>query len=87
MPTGIACIPDMFQCTMPDLLDGIDNILVYIDDVLILQKEKESEEDTSEISKRYYKNWRRKVPKLISITVSSCIRNLNTWNTNQLEMT
>ena len=42
---GIACAPDIFQSIMTELLGDLDNVLIYIDDILIIQREGESEED------------------------------------------
>ena len=42
---GIACAPDIFQSIMMDLLGDLDYVLVYIDDILIIQREGESEQD------------------------------------------
>ena len=45
LPIGIACAPDIFQSIMMDLLGDLDFVLVYIDDILIVQKVGESEAD------------------------------------------
>ena len=45
LPMGIACAPDIFQSIMMDLLGDLDFVLVYIDDILIVQKVRESEAD------------------------------------------
>lgn len=45
LPMGVACAPDIFQSIMMDLLGDLDYVLVYIDDILIIQREGESEED------------------------------------------
>ena len=42
---GLASAPDIFQSIMMDLLGDLDYVLVYIDDILILQREGETEED------------------------------------------
>ena len=42
---GIASAPDIFQSIMMDLLGDLDYVLCYIDDVLILQREGESEDN------------------------------------------
>ena len=42
---GIACAPDIFQSIMMDLLGDLDYVLVYIDDILIIQREGETEQD------------------------------------------
>ena len=42
---GIACAPDIFQSIMMELLGDLDYVLVYIDDILIVQREGESTED------------------------------------------
>ena len=42
---GIACAPDIFQSIMMDLLGDLDYILVYIDDILIIQRAGETEQD------------------------------------------
>ena len=42
---GIACAPDIFQSIMMDLLGDLEFCLVYIDDILIVQKIGESEAD------------------------------------------
>ena len=34
---GIACAPDIFQSIMMDLVGDLDYVLVYIDDILIIQ--------------------------------------------------
>ena len=44
MPMGVACAPDMFQSLMMDLLGHLPYVLVYIDDVLCLRRQGESEE-------------------------------------------
>jgi hypothetical protein len=45
LPMGVACAPDIFQSIMMELLDDLDYVLVYIDDILIIQRESESEAD------------------------------------------
>ena len=42
---GIACAPDMFQSIMTELLGDLSYVLVYIDDILILQRDNETEAD------------------------------------------
>ena len=42
---GIACAPDVFQSIMMDLLGNLDYVLVYIDDILLLQRHGKTEED------------------------------------------
>ena len=42
---GIACAPDIFQSIMMDLLGDLDYVLVYIDDILLLQRHGKTEED------------------------------------------
>ena len=42
---GIACAPDIFQSIMMEMLGDLEHVLVYIDDILIVQKVGESEED------------------------------------------
>ena len=42
---GVACAPDIFQSIMMDMLGDLDYVLVYIDDILIIQREGESEAD------------------------------------------
>ena len=39
---GVACAPDIFQSIMMDLLGDLDFVLVYIDDILITQREGET---------------------------------------------
>ena len=43
MPMGITCAPDMIQSIMMELLGDFVYVLVYIDDVLILQCDDKSE--------------------------------------------
>ena len=45
LPMGVACAPDIFQSIMMDLLGDLDYVLVYIDDILIIQRVGESEDD------------------------------------------
>ena len=45
LPMGIACAPDIFQSIMMDLLGDLDYVLIYIDDISIVQKVGESEAD------------------------------------------
>ena len=45
LPMGVACAPDIFQSIMMDMLGDLDYVLVYIDDILIIQSEGESETD------------------------------------------
>ena len=42
---GVASAPDTFQGVMMKLLGHLEYVLVYIDDVLIIQKEGESVDD------------------------------------------
>jgi hypothetical protein len=44
MPMGVACAPSMFQSIMTETLRGLD-VLVYIDDILVIQRVNESTED------------------------------------------
>ena len=41
---GVACAPSMFQSIMTETLRGLD-VLVYIDDILVIQRVNESTED------------------------------------------
>ena len=45
MPMGVACAPDMFQSIMMEILGDLEHVLVYIDNILIVQREGETEED------------------------------------------
>ena len=40
---GVACAPDILQSIMMDLLGDLDFVLVYIDDILIIQREGETD--------------------------------------------
>ena len=42
---GVACAPVLFQETMNRLLGDLDYVSVYIDDILILLKEDEPDEE------------------------------------------
>ena len=42
---GVACVPDIFQSIMMDLLGNLPFVLVYVDDILIIQSVGETEED------------------------------------------
>ena len=42
---GIACALDIFQSIMMDLLDDLDYVLVYTDDILLLQHHGKTEEE------------------------------------------
>ena len=42
---GLASAPDIFQSIMTGLFHDLDYILVYLDDILIIQKEGEIEDD------------------------------------------
>ena len=42
---GIASAPDIFHSIMMDLLGDLDYVLVYIDDILSLQRHGETEDD------------------------------------------
>ena len=42
---GITCTPDIFQSIMMNLLGVLDYVLVYIDDILLLQRYGETKED------------------------------------------
>jgi hypothetical protein len=42
---GIACAPDIVQSIMMEILGDLDYVLVYIDDILIIQRENETEQD------------------------------------------
>ena len=44
LPMGVSCAPGLFQAVMCEVLQGLD-VLIYIDDVLIIQRENESEDD------------------------------------------
>ena len=41
---GLASAPDIFQSIMTGLFHDLDYVLVYLDDILIIQKEGESED-------------------------------------------
>ena len=45
LPMGVACAPDIFKSIMMDLLGDLDYVLVYIDDILIIQRVGKSEAD------------------------------------------
>ena len=42
---GVACVPDIFQESINWLLGNLDYVSVYIDDILILQKKDEPDEE------------------------------------------
>jgi hypothetical protein len=42
---GIACAPDIFQSIMMEILGDLDYVLVYIDNISIIQRENETEQD------------------------------------------
>ena len=44
LPTGISSAPDIFQEVTSRLLENLDYVTVYIDDILTIQKEEESDE-------------------------------------------
>ena len=44
MPMGVSCAPSMFQSIMTETLRGLD-VLIYIDDILIIQRESQSTSD------------------------------------------
>ena len=45
LPMGLASAPDIFQNIMTNLFHDLDYVLVYLDDILVIQREGESEED------------------------------------------
>ena len=42
---GVACAPDIFQSIMMEILGNLDFLLIYINDILIIQREGETEDD------------------------------------------
>ena len=42
---GLASAPNIFQNSMTNLFHDLDHVLVYLDDILVIQREGESEED------------------------------------------
>lgn len=42
---GVVCAPNIFQSIMMDLLGDFDSVLVYIDNILIIQQEGETVAD------------------------------------------
>jgi putative transposase len=45
LPMGLASAPDIFQSVMTEMFCNLDYVLVYIDDILILQQEDKTEND------------------------------------------
>lgn len=45
LPMGLACSPDIFQSIMNELLGDLVYVLVYIDDILILNNQNENADD------------------------------------------
>jgi len=45
LPMGISCAPDIFQSIMNRLLGDLDYVLVYLDDILILSGDKDTDDD------------------------------------------
>ena len=45
MQMGIAFVPNMFQSIMTEIMGDSDYVLIYIDNVLCLQKEGKSADD------------------------------------------
>lgn len=45
LPMGVACAPDIFQSIMMEMLGDLDYVLVYINNILIIQREGETEAD------------------------------------------
>lgn len=45
LPMGLSCSPDIFQSIMNDILGDLPYVLVYIDDILILNNKNETVED------------------------------------------
>jgi hypothetical protein len=44
---GVNCAPEIFQRIMEEILDGIPNVIIYIDDVLIFAETLEELRDTT----------------------------------------
>ena len=66
---GLASAPDIFQSIMMELLGDLDYVLVYIDDILIMQREGETEDDhlakiETVLSRLENKEFRAKLRKL-----------------------
>ena len=45
LPMGLASAPDIFQSIMTDLFGDLDYVLVYIDNILVVQQKHETEVD------------------------------------------
>ena len=42
---GVPCVPDIFQSIMMEVLGDLDFVLVYIDDILIIQRDGATEDE------------------------------------------
>ena len=57
---GLASAPHIFQSIMTEMFCDLDYVLVYIDDILILQQENKTEDDHLDKLKEYYHDYKTK---------------------------
>ena len=62
MPMGVSCAPSMFQLIMIETLRGLE-VLVYIDDVLIIQRESQSTADHLLQVNKFWKDYNQQASK------------------------
>ena len=83
LPFGIASAPAIFQRTMEGILQGIDHVTVYLDDILITGT---SDADHLKNLERVLACLERAVVRQRKASVPSCFRLLNTWDIPYLPM-
>ena len=48
LPFGIACAPEIFQRVVSDILQGLDGVMIYIDDILIFGRDQQEHDKRME---------------------------------------
>ena len=41
LPFGVACAPEIFQRVVDDMLQGLDGVIVYIDEILVFGRDQQ----------------------------------------------
>ena len=79
LPFGIASAPETFQCVLSDLLEGLDGVFVYIDDILVVGEDQDVHDKRLQLvlerltAANLRLNWSKSQVRKPSVTYLGCV--------------